>query len=68
MLYKCSEIGKMLKEARERRRLTQEELASKLKKNRSYISRIENGGTSINLKTLQQIVEEGLGGKIKIEL
>lgn len=68
MLYKSSEIGKMLKEARLKRKLTQEELASRLKKNRSYISRIENDGTSINLKTLQEIVETGLGGKIKIEL
>jgi len=68
MQYKSSEIGKMLKEARLKRRLTQEELAARLKMNRSYISRIENDGTSMNLKTLQQIVEIGLGGKIKIEL
>lgn len=66
MLYKCSEIGKMLKEEREKRNLTQEELAKKLNKKRSYISRIENNGSSINLKTLQEIVEVGLGGKIEI--
>lgn len=68
MLYKSSEIGKLLKEARKRKKITQEELASRLKKNRSYISRIENDGASINLRTLQEIVEVGLGGKIKIEL
>lgn len=67
MLYTSSEIGKMIKEARLRRKLTQEELAMKLNKKRAYISRIENNGTSINLKTLQEIVEKGLGGKIKIE-
>lgn len=68
MLYESSKIGKILKEARLKRQLTQEELASKLNKKRAYISRIENDGTSMNLKTLQEIVEKGLGGKIKIEL
>lgn len=68
MLYKSSEIGKMLKEAREKKNLTQEDLALKINKKRSYISRVENNGASVNLKTLQEIVEVGLGGKIKIEV
>lgn len=68
MQYKSFEVGKMLKEAREKKNLTQEELATLVKKKRAYISRIENNGTSINLKTLQEIVEVGLGGKIKIEV
>lgn len=34
-------IGKMLKEAREKSNLTQEQLAEKVGKKRSYISRIE---------------------------
>jgi transcriptional regulator with XRE-family HTH domain len=67
MQYKSSEIGKMLKEAREKKNLTQEDLALKINKKRSYISRVENNGASVNLKTLQKIVEVGLGGKIKIE-
>lgn len=68
MLYHCTEVGMILKDARKSRKLTQEQLANKLNKKRAYISRIENNGTSINLKTLQEIVEVGLGGKIKIEL
>lgn len=68
MLYKSTEIGKMLKEAREKKNLTQEDLALKINKKRSYISRVENNGASLNLKTLQEIVEVGLGGKIKIEV
>lgn len=68
MEYKSFEVGKMLKEAREKKNITQTQLATLVKKNRAYISRIENDGANINLKTLHEIVEVGLGGKIKIEL
>jgi transcriptional regulator with XRE-family HTH domain len=51
------EIGKMLKDARERKNLTQEQLAQKVGKKRSYIY----------IKTLVEIVEKGLGKKVKIE-
>ena len=68
MPYKSFDVGKMLKEARVKKNLTQKEWATLVKKKRAYISRIENNGTSINLKTLQEIVELGLGDKIKIEM
>lgn len=68
MRYKSSEIGKMLKETRERKHLTQQDLASKICKKRSYISRIENNGASVNLKTLQEIVEIGLEAELFIDL
>ena len=61
-------IGKMLKEARELNNLTQEELARKVGKKRSYISRIEGeDGSNIKFKTLKEVVEKGFGQKIKIE-
>lgn len=61
-------IGKMLKEARERNHLTQEQLAMKLGKKRSYISRIESEeGSNIKINTLINIVEKGFDGKLKIE-
>lgn len=68
MEYSGLDIGKMLKEARESRKLTQEDLALKINKKRSYISRVETNATGLNFKTLQKIVEQGLGGKIRIEL
>jgi len=61
-------IGQMIKSARESRNLTQEALAKKVNKKRSYISRLENDGTNVNLKTLMEIVEFGFEGKVKIVL
>ena len=37
-------------------------------KKREYISRIENNGSNLTLKTLYEIVEKGLGGKVKIQI
>lgn len=60
-------IGEMLKEAREQKRLTQEQLAQKVGKKRSYISKIEGeNGNNIKVQTLIEVVEKGLGGKIEI--
>ncbi len=62
-------VGKMLKEAREQSRLTQEQLAQKVGKKRSYISKLETEyGNNIKLQTLKEIVEKGFQGKIKINI
>jgi len=59
----------MLKEAREQSRLTQEQLAQKVGKKRSYISKLETEyGNNIKLQTLKEIVEKGFQGKIKIDI
>jgi DNA-binding XRE family transcriptional regulator len=61
-------IGLQLKKAREEKQLTQTELGALVDKKREYISRIENNGSNLTLKTLYDIVEKGLGGKVKIEI
>ena len=61
-------IGLLLKKAREEQNLTQTELADLIDKKREYISRIENNGSNLTLKTLYEIVEKGLGGKVRIDL
>jgi DNA-binding XRE family transcriptional regulator len=61
-------IGLLLKGARESKKLTQEELGNIIDKKRTYISRVENDGSNITLKTLFEIVEKGLGGKVKISI
>lgn len=61
-------IGLLLKKARESRHLTQEDLAKIIDKKRTYISRVENDGSNITLKTLFEFVEKGLGGKVRISI
>lgn len=61
-------IGLVLREARKNKHMTQLELAEKVDKKREYISRIENDGSNLTLKTLFEIVEKGLGGKIEISI
>ncbi len=59
-------IGYQLKDARIKLDLTQEELAERVNKKRSYISRVENDCGNITIKSLRNIVEQGLGGKLEI--
>ena len=61
-------IGLLLKKAREEKHLTQTELGELVDKKREYISRIENNGSNLTLKTLYDIVEKGFGGKVKISI
>ncbi|SJN18929.1 hypothetical protein FM107_01550 [Sphingobacterium sp. JB170] len=58
----------MLRKAREDKKLTQSELGELVDRKREYISRIENNGSNLTLKTLFDIVEKGLGGKVKISI
>ena len=65
---KNMKIGILIRDARKRKKLTQEQLAQKVGEKRSYISRIESDETnSINIKTLTEIVEKGLDGELKIK-
>ncbi len=66
--FESIRIGLMLKKIREERNMTQSELAGLVHKKREYISRLENNGGNITLKTLFEIVEKGLGGKLKITI
>ena len=61
-------IGLLIREARLSKHMTQEELAKLVSKKRSFISRIEKDGSNMNLKTLYEIVEKGLGGKVEIAI
>lgn len=61
-------IGLVLRKAREEKHLTQKQLADIIDKKRTYISRVENDGSNMTLKTLFDIVEKGLGGKVNISI
>jgi DNA-binding XRE family transcriptional regulator len=66
--FESFKIGLLLRKAREEKNITQAELAEIISKKREYISRIENNGSNLTLKTLFDIVEKGLGGKVKISI
>lgn len=66
--FESFKIGLMLRKAREDRQLTQSELGELVDRKREYISRIENNRSNLTLKTLFDIVEKGLGGKVKISI
>lgn len=61
-------IGLLLRKAREEKQLTQQQLGTIIDKKRTYISRVENNGSNLTLKTLFDIVEKGLGGKVRISI
>ncbi len=66
--FESFKIGLLLRQAREEKQLTQKQLGERINKKRTYISRIENNGGNLTLKTLYDIVEKGLDGKIKISI
>ena len=66
--FESFKIGLLLKKAREEKHLTQEQLGELVDKKRTYISRIENDGGNMTLKTLFEIVEKGVGGKVNISI
>jgi len=61
-------IGFKIRSAREKKKMTQAELAARINKKRTFISKVENDGENITLKTLFHIVDRGLGGKLGIEV
>lgn len=61
-------IGEILKEERKNANLTQEQLAKKTGTRKSFISRIENGHSDIQLSTLFKLVELGLGKRVNLTI
>ena len=66
--FEAFKLGVMLQELRKEKGLTQKELAEKCGTTKIFISRIENNATDIRLSTLMRIVQEGLGGHLKLSL
>jgi len=66
--FQSFKIGLLLKKAREEKNMTQQQLGDIVDKKRTYISRVENNGSNLTLRTLFDIVEKGLGGKVNISI
>ncbi len=77
VLYELSEdikepskyrYGRLIRSARLKAGLTQEQLAMRSGTTRFYISRIENDKTDLEMSTFRKIVEAGLGKKLKLTI
>jgi DNA-binding XRE family transcriptional regulator len=66
--YTTFKIGVMIKEARLKSGLTQQQLAEKVGTTKSYISKIENDVKEARLSTLQKIVALGFGGTLELNI
>lgn len=65
---KAFAFGEVIKEERRLAHLTQQQLADKTGTKKSFISRIENGHSDIQLSTLYRLLEIGLGRKISFKI
>jgi len=65
---KAFAIGEIIKDERKHANMTQEELAKRTGTRKSFISRIENGHSDIQLSTLYKLIEQGLGKKINLSI
>lgn len=61
-------IGELIKEECKLANLTQEQLAQKIGSRKSFISRIENGHSDIQLSKLYKLIELGLGRKVSLTI
>ncbi|MBN2781252.1 MAG: helix-turn-helix transcriptional regulator [Candidatus Marinimicrobia bacterium] len=68
MKAKAFAIGEIIREERKQSNMTQDQLALKTGTRKSFISRIENGHSDIQLSTLYKLIEDGLGKKINLTI
>ena len=61
-------IGQRVRQMRKERELSLQELATKLSMQKSYLSRIENGGVEISLKELVRIFHDGFGKSLSLKI
>jgi len=61
-------IGQLIREVRLKSGLTQQDLALKSGTSRTYVSRIENDRSDLEVATLRKIIETGLGRKLDISI
>ncbi|MBI5814889.1 MAG: helix-turn-helix transcriptional regulator [Nitrospinae bacterium] len=65
--YEQFKVGVILRQAREKAGLTQEELARRLHTRKTAISRIENHAEDIKLSTLERVAS-ALGRRLEVKI
>jgi DNA-binding XRE family transcriptional regulator len=66
--YDAFKLGILIQQARQRKGLTQEQLAELAGTNKSYISKLERDLKDIRFSTLQRIINDGLGGHLEVNI
>jgi len=66
--FEAFKLSVMLQELRKEQGLTQEQLAERCGTTKNYISRIENNASDIRLSTLMRVIQDGLGGQLKLRV
>ncbi len=61
-------IGRLVRDARKKAGITQQELALISGTSRSHISKIENDRLDVEIETLSKIIEIGLGRRLEINI
>lgn len=62
------QVGLQIRNAREAKHMTQSELAAKIGKERSFISKVESDGKNLTLSTLYDIITKGLGMSFEFKI
>jgi len=65
--YRDFKIGVVLRNAREKAGITQEELAKRIHTRKTAISRLENHGSDVKLSTLRRVAK-ALGKRVDLKL
>ena len=66
--YEAFKLGVLIQQARQKKGLTQEEVAELSGTNKSYISKLEKDLKDVRFSTLQRIIKEGLGGHLQVSI
>jgi HTH-type transcriptional regulator / antitoxin HipB len=66
--YESFKLGVIIQQARQKKGLTQEQVAELSGTNKSYISKLEKDLKDVRFSTLQRIINEGLGGHLEISI
>ena len=61
-------LGEAVRAARKAQGMSQTALAQRIGMSKSYLSRLESNAAEARISTLRKVVEEGLGGKLRVTI
>ena len=62
------QLGEAVRAARKAQGISQSALAQRIGMSKSYLSRLESNAAEARISTLRRVVEEGLGGKLRVTI